>query len=95
MEAYRHVDVVGGPHEVAISPDGKRAIVTNYNKQPGGPQKTLSLISLPDGETIRTIDLGEFSMPHDVQWVNDRQVVHSRNKVWPLVLTPRHGESVA
>jgi YVTN family beta-propeller protein len=22
MEAYRHVAVVGGPHEVAVSPDG-------------------------------------------------------------------------
>jgi len=75
MEAYRHVDVVGGPHEVAVYPDGKRVIVTNYNKRNGGPQKTLSLLSLPDGETIRTIDLGEYSMPHDVQWVNERQVV--------------------
>jgi DNA-binding beta-propeller fold protein YncE len=75
MEAYRHVAVVGGPHEVAVSPGGERAMVTNYNKRDGGPQKTLSLISLPDGATIKTIDLGEFSMPHDVQWVNDSQVV--------------------
>ena len=75
MEAYKHVSVVGGPHEVAVSPDGKRAMVTSYNKRGVGPQKTLSLISLPDGATIKTIDLGEFSMPHDVQWVNDSQVV--------------------
>jgi len=75
MQAYQHVAVVGGPHEVAVSPDGKRAVVTNYNKRGGGPQKTLSLISLPDGATIKTIDLGEFSMPHDVQWVNESQVV--------------------
>ena len=75
MEAYRHVSVVGGPHEVAISNDGKRAVVTNYRKRGGTPQKTLSLISLPDGATIRTIDLGEFSTPHDVQWVNDSQIV--------------------
>lgn len=75
MEAYRHVAVVGGPHEVAVSPEGKRAIVTNYRKRGGGPQKTLSLISLPDGATIKTIDLGEFSTPHDVQWVNENQVV--------------------
>jgi len=66
MEAYRHVAVVGGPHEVAVSPGGERAIVTNYYKKDGSPQKTLSLISLPDGATIRTIDLGEFSRPHDV-----------------------------
>jgi DNA-binding beta-propeller fold protein YncE len=75
MEAYMHVAVVGGPHEVAVSPGGKRAIVTNYYKRGGEPQKTLSLISLPDGATIRTIDLGEFSTPHDVQWVNDTHVV--------------------
>lgn len=75
MEAYRHVGVVGGPHEVAVSPDGKRAMVTNYFKRGGGPQNTLSLISLPDGATIKTIDLGEYSTPHDVQWVNDSQVV--------------------
>lgn len=75
LQAYRHVPVVGGPHEVAVSPDGRQAIVTNYNQQGGGPQKTLSLISLPGGATIKTIDLGKFSMPHDVQWVNDRQVL--------------------
>lgn len=75
MEAYRHVEVVGGPHEVAVSPDGQRAIVTNYRKRGGAVQKTLSLISLPDGETIKTIDLGEFRAPHDIHWVNDHQVV--------------------
>ena len=75
MEAYRHVAVVGGPHEVAVSPDGRRAIVSNYRKRGGAVQKTLSLISLPDGETIKTIDLGEFRAPHDVHWVNRHQVV--------------------
>ena len=75
MEAYRHVAVVGGPHEVAVSPDGRRAIVTNYRKRGGAVQKTLSLISLPDGENLKTIDLGEFRAPHDVHWVNDSEVV--------------------
>ena len=75
MEAYRHVNVVGGPHEVEVSPDGSRAVITNYYKQDGGPQRNLSLISLPEGDTIRTINLGEFSLPHDVQWVNDSEVV--------------------
>jgi len=86
MEAYRHVAVVGGPHEVAVSPDGKRAMVTNYYKSDRSPQKTLSLISLPDGATIRTIDLGEFSTPHDVQWVNDSQVVCTAESNQALLL---------
>lgn len=75
MEAYRHVPVVGGPHEAAASPDGRSVVVTNYNKQGEGPQKTLSVIALPGGEVIKTIDLGEYRAPHDVRWVDDSRVV--------------------
>ena len=78
LEAYRHVPVVGGPHEAAASPDGRQVVVTNYNKQGVGPQKTLSVIALPSGDIIRTIDLGEYRAPHDVRWVDaDRVVVTS------------------
>jgi len=75
MEAYRHVPVVGGPHEAAASPDGRTVLVTNYNKQGVGQQKTLSVIALPSGDTIKTIDLGEYRAPHDVRWIDDSHVV--------------------
>ncbi len=75
MEAYRHVPVVAAPHEAAVSPDGRRVLVTNYNRQNVGPQKTLSLIALPSGDTIKTIDLGEYRAPHDVRWVDNSRVV--------------------
>lgn len=75
MTAYRHVAVVGGPHEAAASPDGRRVLVTNYNKQGVGPQKTLSLLALPSGDTLKTIDLGEYRAPHDVRWVDATRVV--------------------
>ena len=75
MEAYRNVPVVAGPHEAAASPDGRRVVVTNYNKQGAGQQKTLSLIALPGGDTIKTIDLGEYRAPHDVRWVDASRVV--------------------
>jgi YVTN family beta-propeller protein len=75
LQAYRHVPVVAGPHEAAASPDGRRVLVTNYNKQGVGQQKTLSLIALPGGDTIRTIDLGDYRAPHDVRWVDDSRVV--------------------
>lgn len=75
LEAYRHVPVAGGPHEAAVSPDGRRVVVTNYNKAGAGPQKTLSLLALPSGDTIRTIDLGEYRAPHDVRWVDATRVV--------------------
>ena len=75
MEAYRHVAVVGGPHEAAVSPDGRSVIVSNYNKQGAGQQKTLSLIALPSGDTIKTIDLGDYRAPHDLRWVDATRVV--------------------
>src|SRR5262245_37408268 len=75
MEAYRHVTVVGGPHEAAASPDGRTVVVTNYNKQGAGQQKTLSVIALPSGDTTKTIDLGEYRAPHDVRWIDDSRVV--------------------
>jgi YVTN family beta-propeller protein len=75
MTAYKHVAVVGGPHEAAVSPNGKRVVVTNYHSQTKGPQKSLSLISLPSGEVLKTIDLGEYRMPHDVRWVDATRIV--------------------
>ena len=75
LEAYRNVPVVAGPHEAAASPDGRRVLVTNYSKQGVGQQKTLSLIALPGGDTIKTIDLGEYRAPHDVRWVDGSHVV--------------------
>ncbi len=75
MTAYRHVAVVGGPHEAAASPDGRTVVVTNYNKQGVGQQKTLSVLALPSGDTVKTIDLGEYRAPHDVRWVDANHVV--------------------
>lgn len=74
MKAYKHVPVVGGPHEAAVSPDGKQVVVTNYHK-PEAPQRALSLIALPSGKTLRTIELSPYRMPHDVRWVDDQRVV--------------------
>ncbi len=75
MEAYRNVPVVAAPHEAAVSPDGRQVLVTNYNRQGVGPQKTLSLIALPSGDTVKTIDLGEYRAPHDVRWADNTRVV--------------------
>jgi YVTN family beta-propeller protein len=75
MQAYRNVPVVAAPHEAAVSPDGRSVVVTNYNRKDVGPQKVLSLIALPSGDTIKTIDLGEYRAPHDVRWVDDTRVV--------------------
>ena len=70
MKTIATLPVGVGPHEVAISPDGRWAVVTNYGNQTVVGQ-TLSVIDLA-AETpsvVRTIDLGEYHRPHGVAFV--------------------------
>jgi YVTN family beta-propeller protein len=57
-----------GPHEVAVSPDGRRALVTNYGDQ-GAPGNTLTLIDVASAKVVKTIDLGEHRRPHGVAYL--------------------------
>jgi YVTN family beta-propeller protein len=60
-----------GPHEVAMSPDGRWAVVTNYGDRTV-EGRTLSVIDLA-GEpvsVVRVIDLGQYHRPHGVAFVS-------------------------
>lgn len=58
-----------GPHEVAVSYDGRTAVVSNYGEQT--PGKTLTVIDLAKAEAVRTIDLGEYRRPHGLAYLPD------------------------
>jgi DNA-binding beta-propeller fold protein YncE len=62
--SVRHVVVGTGPHEAAISPDGRLGVVTVYGAQV--PGNRLAVFDMRSGAVSRTIDLGEFARPHDV-----------------------------
>jgi YVTN family beta-propeller protein len=69
LETIATVPVGNGPHEVAISPDGRWAVVTNYGDATAG--NTLSVIDLA-AETpsvVRTISLGQYTRPHGAAFV--------------------------
>ncbi len=51
-----------GPHEVAMTRDGRLAIVTDYGAQT--PGSTLTVIDVPGRRIVRTIALGEYRRPH-------------------------------
>lgn len=66
-----------GPHEAAISDDGELAVITNYGNGPG-PGNSLTVARVPSGEVVKTIDLGIYSRPHGVAWLDaDRVLVTS------------------
>ena len=62
-----------GPHEVAVSPDGKTAVVSNYGDTQH-PGNTLTVIDVPGKKVVRTIELGNYSRPHGVAWLQGDDV---------------------
>lgn len=62
-----------GPHEVAVSPNGKLAVVANYGNQ-GQPGSTLTVMDIPAKRQVKTINLGEYRRPHGIVWLKGSQV---------------------
>lgn len=53
-----------GPHEIAVEPGGKRALVSNYGA--ALPGSSLTLIDLEKRISIDTLDLGKHRRPHGI-----------------------------
>jgi len=53
-----------GPHEVALSADGRTAFVTNYGAKTAG--SSLSMIDVAAGKEVHRVDLGALRRPHGI-----------------------------
>lgn len=76
----KHVHVGNGPHEAAVSPDGRTAVVTVYGAQQAGNQ--LAVIDLVRDSVVRMIDLGQYTRPHGAVFLggsNERIAVTSES----------------
>ncbi|MDH5834732.1 YncE family protein [Luteimonas kalidii] len=58
-----------GPHEIAVSADGRHAVVTDYGQQQ--PGRSLTVLALQAGTGPRSIDLGEHGRPHGIRLLPD------------------------
>ena len=63
-----------GPHEVAVSPNGKIAVIANYGSQQA-PGSSLTVIDVAGKKTLKTIDLGEYRRPHGIEWLRGNEIV--------------------
>jgi YVTN family beta-propeller protein len=52
-----------GPHEAAVSPDGRLALIGNYGTREV-PGSSLTVIDIAAGKVANTIDLGDYRRPH-------------------------------
>jgi YVTN family beta-propeller protein len=62
-----------GPHEIAVSPSGDQALITNYGGQQ--PGSTLTLVDIPGARVVKTIDLGAHRRPHGVEWLDESRAL--------------------
>jgi len=81
-----------GPHEVAVSPDGRTAYVSNfgrYSVYPAGDTEhdkagnTITVVDLVDRKVKATFDLGTHTGPHGMI------VSHDGKLVWATTETPQ------
>ena len=63
-----------GPHEVAVSPDGQRALVTNYGTREL-PGNSLTVVNVPGAKVLGTIALAAGAKPHGVEWLDKHRAV--------------------
>ncbi len=90
------VPVGEGPHEVAVSPDGRTAAVSNYGVA-GRDGRTLTLIDVVSASAEKTIDLSPYRRPHGIRFTPDgrRLVVTSETSQALLVVDPSEGKVLA
>ena len=80
------------PHEVAVSPDQSRAIITNYGAQT--PGNSLTIINLESQQVDTTISIGKYERPHGVEWFSDgrRAIVTAESQQSVLTIDIDTGE---
>jgi YVTN family beta-propeller protein len=83
-----------GPHEVAVTPDGRWAFVANYGvsgvfgngERRDEPGNTLTVLDLKSRKVARTIQLEGFSKPHGIQASKDGTRIWVTSEVAKSVL---------
>nr|BCW99978.1 MAG: hypothetical protein KatS3mg041_0025 [Bacteroidota bacterium] len=84
--------IVGeGPHEVLLSPDGRRAVVSLYGTSTR-PGSALAVLDLEGREPVRYVPLGSYSRPHGLAWWRgDTVLVTAEAQARLLVLSLQEG----
>lgn len=72
-----------GPHEVAISLNGKFAAVTNYGKK--NPGNSLTIIDLVNKTKLKDISLKNFERPHGIEFLNNEELIVTCEKQSALI----------
>lgn len=83
QEVRSVISTAQGPHEVAVSPDGRTAIVSIYGAAKAGQE--LAVVDVEKGEIVNTIDLGRPRRPHGFAWLNGSRLLVSSEMTQSVV----------
>jgi DNA-binding beta-propeller fold protein YncE len=83
-----------GPHEVAVSPDGRRAVVANYGTR-DVPGDTLTVVDVSRAAVTGTITLPPGARPHGVEWLDGQRVAVTAGGINSLLLVDVDAMQVA
>jgi DNA-binding beta-propeller fold protein YncE len=82
------------PHEISVSPDGQRAVVSNYGTR-DKPGASVSIIDLAQPRELQRIELAPHTRPHGVAWyAQNRIAVTTEGSQSVLVIDPDAGRIV-
>ncbi|MBT8259577.1 MAG: beta-propeller fold lactonase family protein [Bacteroidia bacterium] len=73
-ESIATIPTGNGPHEVAVTPDGNLAVVTNYGRGDQWPGASLTIIDIKEKKVKKTIAL-DYKAPHGIEFISDNQVL--------------------
>ena len=82
-----------GPHEVAVSPDGRQALVSDYGTR-NNPGRSLTLVDVVAARVITRIDLVRGARPHGVEWLDNRMAVVTAEGIKSLLVVDTNRRSV-
>lgn len=82
-----------GPHEVAVSPDGRTAVISNYGAA-DKPGESLTVIDVPGATVLSTIALPAGSRPHGVAWIDGHSVAVTAEGIAALLVVDVRGGRV-
>jgi YVTN family beta-propeller protein len=71
MKSVATIPVGEGPHEIAVSQDGKLAVGVNYGTGPN-PGTTLSVIDVAERKELRRVSMPGLLRPHGIQAIGSR-----------------------
>lgn len=74
-----------GPHEVAISHDGRWAAVSNYGSR-DAPGNSITIINVAHHTVARTLDLGEHRRPHGMAFLPGDSLIAVTSEVSQAIL---------